>query len=379
MASNFQHEIIFFNGEEYFNALLSDIGKATHSIDLETYIFELDDLGKKIITALLDAAKRGVQVRILVDGSGTPNWGGNLVDSLEKAGAITRVFHPYPWHLWQWSRTFVRLPNLLKAIYLMLKMNSRNHRKTCLIDKKIAFAGSFNISGSHLSSSKTKAGWRDTGIRLRGVNLSELSKTFESAWSHLPIQERIKHFFHHIYSNPIIRVNNSWLRRRVLYKNLLRRIARCKKRVWITNAYFVPDNFLLKRLVDSAERGIDVRILLPKKSDVMIMPWASNNFYQNLLYAGARIFEYLPSILHAKTLIIDDWMTIGSSNLNHRSIFHDLEIDINIREESSKKILEQQFSADLENSREITWVEWQKRSPFQKLIGQMVLYLKYWL
>jgi cardiolipin synthase A/B len=379
MDPSSQHEKIFFNGEEYFSSLLLDIENAAYSIDLETYIFELDTLGKKMIAALTDAASRGISVRVLVDGAGTPNWGGNLIESLEQAGAKTQIFHPFPWRLWQWSRSFIRLPHLVKAIYLILKINSRNHRKTCLIDKKIAYVGSFNISSEHLNSAQNGIGWRDTGVRLQNVNLSELHKSFDLAWHHHPLKERIRHFFRHIYNNPIIRVNNSWYRRHILYKNLLKKIAHCQNRVWITNAYFVPDNFLLKRLVDAAERKIDVRILLPRKSDLPFMPLTSNNFYQNLLCTGARIFEYLPSILHAKTLIIDDWMTIGSSNLNYRSILHDLEIDVNVHEENSKKLLEKQFLIDLENSREITWADWKKRSFLQKLIGQMLLYIKYWL
>src|SRR5207249_2714190 len=106
----------------------------------------------------------------------------------------------------------------------------------------------------------------------------------------------------------------------IYYKNLLRRLSRCEKRVWITNAYFIPDAFLMKKLQDAAKRGIDVRILLPRKSDIAIMPLASSMFYNRLLRSGVRIFEYLPKILHSKILIIDDWMLIGSSNLNHRSL-----------------------------------------------------------
>ena len=132
-------EKVFFTGFDYFNELLADIEAAEVSIELETYIFSIDQLGKKIITALAEAAKRGVLVRVLVDGIGTPGWGGGVVRDLEKFGAETRVFHPFPWQLWQWSRSRIHVPLLLKAVYLLLKINSRNHRKVCLIDKKIAY------------------------------------------------------------------------------------------------------------------------------------------------------------------------------------------------------------------------------------------------
>lgn len=376
-AQSSVNERVFFSGDDYFASLLSDIDQAKKSIDLEAYIFDLDNLGKKIVTALIAAAKNGVRVRVLVDGAGTPDWGGSWVRRLERAGVSTRVFHPFPWRLWQWSRSYVRIPSVLKAIYLLLKINSRNHRKVCIIDEKIVYIGSFNVSQKHLDKSHHGEAWRDTGVRLSRINCKDIIQAFESSWAHLPVQERIKHFFNHIRTNPVIRLNNAWYRRRILYKNLLNRIKDCKNRIWITNAYFVPDNFLLRCLIDAANRGLDVRILLPQQSDVGFMPWASKAFYEKLLKSKVRIFEYLPSILHAKTLILDDWMTIGSSNLNYRSLLHDLEVDVNIRSIESKHVLEQQFLLDLNNSKEIYLTDWQKRRWYQRVVGWVLLYLKY--
>jgi len=371
------NEKIFFTGENYFTSLFSDIKSAKKSIELETYIFSIDKLGKQIIENLTEATKRGVIVRVLVDGAGTPYWDNPNIEQLENAGAEIRVFHPFPWSLWQWSRSKVHARSLLKAIHLLLKINSRNHRKVSIIDKKIAYVGSFNISQNHLDKNQNGKTWRDTGIRLNNIDLQELSKAFESAWTYVPIKERIRHFFHHVRANPIIRLNNTRHRRRILYKNLLKRIKNCKDRIWITNAYFVPDNFLLRQLIEAARRGVDVRILLPKESDVTFMPWASKAFYERLLRSGIRIFEYLPSVLHAKTLILDDWMTIGSSNLNHRSLLHDLEVDVNIRTQKSKEILEKQFLMDLQNAKEVSLEGWQKRPWYQRIVGWALLYLKY--
>lgn len=377
MFNNPQDEKIFFIGQEYFAMLLADIELAQDSIELETYIFSLDRLGKKIVEALAQAASRGVAVRIIVDGAGTPQWSSAVVKSLEQAGAEIRVFHPFPWRVWQWSRSHVRIPSLLKVIYLFLKINSRNHRKFCLVDRKIAYVGSFNISQNHLDYDHSGSAWRDTGVRLKNIDFKEISQAFESVWAHLPIQERIHHFFRHLRTNPVIRLNNTWYRRRILYKNLLSRIKSCQQRVWITNAYFVPDNLLLRRLTESSRFGVDVRILLPQQSDVSFMPWAAKAFYERLLKAGVRVFEYLPSILHAKTLIFDDWMIVGSSNLNHRSLLHDLEVDVSIRLVESKQILEQQFLLDLEQSKEIHLVDWRTRPWYQRIIGRSLLYLKY--
>jgi len=372
-------EKIFTKGEQFFDAMIDDIDQAKESIDLETYLFNKDELGKKILNTLTEAAKRGVKIRVLVDGAGTRFWDSGFMRQLTKAGAQRRVFHPFPWNFWQWSRSVVKLPWMLKWIYLLLKMNSRNHRKVCIIDDKIVFIGSLNISQCHISKEQNGEGWRDTGVRINGEDTITLKKAFVSAWDHIPIKERIRQIFKHVNTNPTFRLNHNWLRRRILYKNLLKKIAHCKQKVWITNAYFVPDNFLLKHLKDAAERGVDVRVLLPRKSDIFIMPWASNYFYQNLLKAGVRIFEYLPSMLHAKTLIFDDSAMVGSSNLNHRSLMHDLEVDVNLRLPESKKALEQQFLEDLKQAREIKRENPSVRPWYQRLLGRMALYLKYWI
>lgn len=372
-------QIIFANGDSYFKSLLIDIAAAQHKIDLETYIFNPDSLGEQVVQALKTAAKRGVKIRVLVDGAGSPVWSGSFAKQLEKVGIETRIFHPLPWNLGQWSRSHVHATYLLKAIYLLLKINSRNHRKVCIIDNKIAYVGSANISKVHLSNQMGGNNWRDTGIKITGINLSELRAAFNAAWEHLPIKERLQKIFSHIDRNPVIRLNNSRHRRRILYKNLLNRIEHCQNRIWMTNAYFVPDNFLLKNLKDAANRGVDVRILLPQKSDIFFMPWASATFYRSLLKAGARIFEYLPSMLHTKVLILDDWIAIGSSNLNHRSLLHDLEVDINIRTAKAKFEIEQQFLADLKNSQEVFLSQWYKRPWYQRFLGKLLLYVKYWI
>ena len=373
-------EQIFAAGEGHFNALLTDIASAQYTIDLETYAFHNDHLGQKIADALVAAAKRGVTVRIMVDGAGTPLWSTNFAPMLENAGAITRVFHPFPWQLWNWSRSVVKLPSILKWIYLILKINFRNHRKVCVIDNKIAYIGSLNISKHHLCKSEGGDDWRDTSVRLSGCDLQELRKAFDSAWDHRTIKERIREIFQQVRKDLPIRLNYTRHRRRILYKNLLRKIAQCKKRIWITNAYFIPDNFLLKKLKEAAHSGVDVRILLPRKSDVMMMPWASSTFYYSLLKAGVRIFEYLPSMLHAKSLILDNWILIGSSNLNHRSLLHDLEADININTPTAKQAVVHLFLEDLKQSREISLESWKIMRPRrQRMLGKLVLYMKYWI
>jgi cardiolipin synthase len=372
-------QIIFPTARDFFPSLIAAINAAEKTIDLETYIFSLDSLWEKVANALINAANRGVKVRVLVDGAGTSYWGGSFTKKLEQAGVETRIFHPFPWRLWQWSRSYVRVNFLLKAIYLLLKINSRNHRKLCIIDNTVAFAGSFNISKVHLDTNEGGSDWRDTAVKITGENLKELCEAFNTAWDHLPIQERIQEIFRPVERDPVIRLNNTRHLRRSLYKNLLNKISHCKKRLWMVNAYFIPDNILLRKLKEVAESGIDVRIILPKKSDIFFMPWASAAFYQSLLKSGVKIYEYLPSMLHTKMIIIDDWITVGSSNLNHRSLLHDLEIDVNIRTPEAKTAVENQFAEDLQNSQQIKLADWYKRSWYQRFIGRILLYVKYWI
>lgn len=372
-------ETIFMQGKDFFDALISDIHSAQKTILLETYIFDSDAVGKSIAQALANAAARGVKIQILIDGAGSPLWGGSIAKKLKISGVEIRIFHPFPWGIWQWGRSVIRLPFLLKAIYLLSKMNSRNHRKACMIDDEIAYVGSFNITQCHLSIEKGGKDWRDTAVRLKNVELSPLKAAFEAAWENHTVKESVKEIFRHINGDPIFRLNHTWNRRRILYKNLLKRISQCKNRIWISNAYFIPDGFLLRKVKEAARRNVDVRILLPQKSDIFVMPWASTIFYENLLKAGVRIFEYVPSMLHTKTLILDQWMTVGSTNMNHRSLLHDLEVDVNIQLPASKAQIEHQFLNDLGNAKEIQLENWVKRPLYQRVVGRLLLYLRFWI
>lgn len=372
-------EQIFTDGTDYFQALLTDIHYAKKSIDLEIYKFNQDTLGNKIAHSLIEAAKRNVKIRIIVDGAGSPEWGGSIMRQLEENKIETRIFHPLPWRFWQWQRSIPTKPWIIKAFHLLTKINSRVHRKFCIIDDRIVYVGSFNISANHLSLSEGGGGWRDTGVKLVDIDCIDLKNAFNATWEHKHLQEPMRDIFRHIKTNPRFRLNYTWFRRRILYKDLLRKIKYSQHRIWITNAYFVPDSHLLSRLRSAAQRGVDVRILLPHKSDVFIMTWASTTFYENLLKIGIRIFEYQPSMLHAKTIIIDDWMMVGSSNLNHRSILHDLEVDILILEPRAKSQLEQQFLNDLQESKEIHLDQWRRRPWYRRLIGRLVLSIKYWI
>ena len=344
------------------------------------YIFKKDALGIRVQKALMAAAARGVLVRVLVDGVGTPFWGGPFTRQLESVGVVTRVFHPLPWGLWQWSRSVVRLPSLIKWAYLIYKINSRNHRKMFILDEKKIYISSMNIDQNHLSEVKEGGRWQDMGVCLESDDLQDALHAFEGAWDHRFLKSRLHDLFKPQKRLMRLRFNNTRHRRRAHYKKLLRTVARAKERIWITNAYFVPDIFLLKKLKEAAKRGVDVCILLPRYADISFMPWTTHVYYEPLLKSGVKIFEYLPSMLHAKTIIVDDFVMLGTSNLNHRSLLHDLEVDVRLRDPESKTAVEAQFRADQKDSQEIFIEDHRRSRPwYQRMLGHIIFHVRYWI
>jgi cardiolipin synthase len=154
------------------------------------------------------------------------------------------------------------------------------------------------------------------------------------------------------------------------------KILGSQRRVWITNAYFVPDASLIRVLGVAAEAGVDVRIVVPAFSDVVFIPWVTSAFHLGLLRAGVRIFEYTGTVLHAKTMLIDDWGLVGSSNLNHRSLLHDLEADVVLASEEATSALAEQFVADCGHSREVTLRNWKSRPLLERIVGRMLLVVR---
>jgi|SRR5579885_631008 cardiolipin synthase len=367
-------ETILIN-DSYLMSLIADISAAKISIDLETYIFEDDTVGRAVTDALCQASAHGVRVRVLVDGIGTPGWGGQLTKQMENAGIQTRVFHPLPWLVSHWHRS-TRISSSIIAMFLKIisRLNNRNHRKTCIIDGKIIYIGSANIT-RHLSSRSNCDIWRDTNIKITGADITDILYAFDKAWNGISRKRQLNK----PHPNPIFRLNHSWQLRHIHYKLLLDKIARSRNRIWVTNAYFVPDYRLLKKLIRASKNGIDVKILLPQKSDVAIASLAATTFYSTLMKYGILIYEYLPSMLHAKILIIDDWFSVGSSNLNYRSLRHDLEIDVTIQTDEARQMLERQFLDDLSNSRLIDKNDLRSHSLFKKILGQLILLFRYWI
>jgi cardiolipin synthase len=384
---SWEREEIFNSGDVFFARLLAEISEAQWSVYLEMYIFELDPFGQRVLETLKQVAARGVEVRVMVDGVGSPAWSRNLLKELAESKIDARIYRPYPW-VRMGFRIFPRLLSYRRLSLWFQLLNRRNHRKVCILDQKIAWAGSFNISACHLREFFRENAWRDTAVRVEGSEVANLVLVFEKSWRRAWSPFRKRQWFRkrdpfrrEAFNKPnaLVRLNFTQFLRRHYYRELLQRIRSARKRVWIISAYFNPARSLVRALRAAAWSGIDVRILLPRKSDVRSVRWISFIILGGLLRAGVRIFEYLPSILHTKIIFINHWATIGSSNLNRRSLHHDLEVDIVVQKEETLEVLENQFLRDLDFSEEITFEKWKNRFWLERFLGRMFFFLRYWM
>lgn len=368
---------VVHDGDEFFARLERAIGAASTSIDLEFYIFATDTAGSKFIESLSRAAARGVRVRLLVDGIGSSGFARTYGEAAKSAGVEYRVFNEAPWERWRRGGDDIRQALGSRLTRVFRRLNNRNHRKVCIIDGRTAFVGSFNVTKHHLVSMMGAAAWRDTGSIVEGMGVATLAASFEYVWG-----GRLKRFKRRLKQrrellNPLVRLNVTRRQRREMYVDLLLRLVRSQQRIWITNAYFIPDGSLLRVLSVAAESGVDVRVLVPGFSDVVFVPWITSAFHFGLLSAGVKIFEYRGSVLHAKTMVVDEWGLVGSSNLNHRSLLHDLEADVVVTGPQSLSSLEEQFLRDLGRSVEVTLENWRQRPWLERVLGRVFLAFRY--
>lgn len=315
-------EEIYFAKDAYFESLFQAIDGASRSIDLETYIFEWDPVGLRMIERLRAAAARGVRVRLVLDGLGTWFTQERIQESFTGTRVELKVFHPFSLFGFTFSQ-----------------FNRRLHRKVCVVDQRTCFVGSFNVCD--LPN-------RDTAVRLTGGAIWVFVHAFERLWKKgSGFSKRGNRGF------SLVRLNETKKMRRICNHDLTRRIRTSKNRIWVTNAYFVPPLFLLRELCYAGLRGVDVRLLLPERPDHAFMKRMATAFYRTLILSGVRVHEYRDSFLHAKTWLVDDWALVGSTNLNHRSLVHDLEVDVVLLRQESRDLLGARFLKDLEHSNEM--------------------------
>ncbi len=364
---------LFFEPEVYYRTLLADINQATSEIILETYIFQLDEVGNDFVSALQKACARGVQVRLLIDGIGSYECTVRLVDLLESNRCQIRIFHPLPWDFKIFRNALSAGQHYSDILYYLARINRRNHRKLCIIDGQVAWLGSYNITADHFNrgAAKGNSAWHDTGLRTSGPVVNQLRQNFEQVWQRKG-ETRTRR------SRQFLAIGTI-LDRKQSVTELLGVLSRAKTCVWITNAYFNPSNRLLKRLKRLAISGVSVQLIVAAKSDVTFFPTLSRTYYADLLGAGIRVFEYQNRIVHSKTMLVDDAVVIGSTNLNYRSFIHDLEIDALVTDIELVSQMRQRFERDIECCDEVTLQRWQNYPRILKWSGWLPRLMRYWL
>ncbi len=344
-------------GDEAFPAMLAAIDAATQSVCLETYIFSDDELGRRFRDALLAASRRGVKVRVLVDGVGSNNLPDDFWFSLKLAGGEARVFNPVT----------------------LKRFGIRNHRKLLVCDARVAFIGGFNISHEYEGDGVTR-GWRDVGLQLEGGLIGELSSSFDEMFALADFRhKRLVRFWRAKHKKIVVAANEHLLLggpgrgwnpiRQALNKDLAH-----ARRVQIIQAYFLPTWRIRRALGRAARKGGEVQLLLAGKSDVALSQLAGRSLYQRLLKAGAQVSEYQPQILHAKLLVIDDAVYVGSANLDPRSLSINYELMIRFQNPQMAAEARLIFTDALAQSSRIDGLTWKRSRSFWTRLKERFAY-----
>ena len=382
-------EKLYFKGDDYFRDVLNAIRRARRQVDFEVYIFDQGVLGKRVVSALVQAAKRGIQVRLLVDGIGSPHCASEYGPRLEKGGVQFRVYRRFPPFFSLFSRLFGSLfsgktAHRMRSFWFRVKR--RNHRKLVIVDETQVWLGGFNVSDLHLESLNGLKACRDTGLGLSGVRDQAFRLAFQTAWHDRYHRRQWKLFRAQLIEWLVrktslnhVQINATRKLRSYFHREMLKRLGKVRRRIWVTTPYFVPTLPLYRALIQAALRGMDVRLVLPEESDVPFVRWASMTFFLPLLEAGCRIFEYRKRVLHAKTLVVDDWALVGSSNFNHRSFLFDLEVDVALQGAASRKALERQYASDFNQSLEIHVSDLKIRPRSIRILSWLFFRLRHWI
>ncbi len=332
-------------GRDLYEDMIAAIEGARRQVLFETYIWKGDATGERFKKALCDAAARGVDVHVIYDGFA------NLVVSpvFKRFPSTVKVLR-YPVYAAGWR-------------FLDLRRYGRDHRKVLVVDDRVGFVGGYNVGAAYETE------WRDTHVRITGPGVHDLERAFADFWN-LHRRRRLRHSERPLLLEtaatwePRIRVHRNVPRLllfpiRGMYLEVINRAA---TRVWMTQAYFLPDQDFVDALKAAARRGVDVRLLLPLKSNHIVADWISRGYFSQLLEAGVRVFRFRDAMVHAKTATVDGrWSTVGTANIDRLSLSGNYEINLEVIDEEVARVLEEVFALDESHSLELTRWEWEAR------------------
>jgi len=348
---------LYTEGDDLYDTMLSEISRARSQVLLESYIFAGDEVGDRFAAALCARAQAGVEVRLLVDAAGSfGRFPRALERRLRDTGVTVRRFHR-----WQWRNPW--------------RYNRRDHRKLMVVDGAAAFIGGFNI---HRESSRRVYGprrWRDTHVRLTGDAAAHARALFEAFWC----GERGLPDVGQDAATVLLPNHTRQCRYRLgcVYDAVF---GRARTSLDLATPYFVPSRRLRTALQRAAQRGVRVRLLVPRVSDVAVARWAGAAATAEMLGHGIQVFEYLPRMLHAKTAVADgSWAVLGTANLDHRSVFLNYELVVATRDPALCRALQQQFDADVDESAEVQLDYWRRRRWLLRVAEWVAWSVRRWL
>ena len=370
---------LLVDGPQTLGAIRQAIEAARDHVHVETYIFADDEVGRAFRDLLMRRHREGVEVRVLYDAIGSVTTPAAFFDEMRQAGVEVLQFRPLD---------PVRTP-------LPWKINNRDHRKIVVVDGKTAFTGGINISSTYASSSRAKPGpkqgqdeaWRDTHVQIDGPVAAQFQALYFATWTRAGgnVDTKGARYF------PPLAPAGSELVAAVatdadapdevsIYGTYYATVRHASRRLWMTQAYFAPNKTLRRELIAAAQRGVDVRIIVPGFTDSGLIFHASRANYEELLEGGVRLFEQTDSLLHAKTVVADTALSmVGSANFDMRSFLHNNEVSAVVIGSDFGKHMEQLFERDMVDAREVTLESWRKRPLADKLKEAGSRLFSYWL
>ncbi|WP_392900101.1 phosphatidylserine/phosphatidylglycerophosphate/cardiolipin synthase family protein [Streptomyces sp. LN699] len=355
------------NGDEIFTAMLDRVDSARHTVDMMTFVYWKGDIARRFAEALAGRARAGVRVRLLLDGFGSRLIEGELLEQMSDAGVEVAWFR--------------------KPLYLSpLKQNHRCHRKVLVVDEEVAFTGGVGIAEEWCGDARNPKEWRDTHVELRGPAVDGIGAAFAQNWAECHddlFDDRDRFVDHKPAGEAIVQVvrgsaSFGWQDMQTLMRVVL---ESAEERVRLATAYFAPDAYFVDLLCATARRGVAVQILLPgSHTDKRVCQLAGQHHYEALTAAGVEIFQYRPTMMHAKVMTMDGVVSlVGSTNFNRRSLDHDEEVMLAVMDVEFTEVLDAHYDQDLDVSDRIKAGRWKRRSLRQRARETAVLPIRRFL
>ncbi len=352
------------NGEQIFPAMLDAIRSARRTITFETYIYWSGDIGKRVADALEERARAGVKVKLMIDWAGSIKMEDKLLEKLRTAGVDLQQYRPLKW-------------------YNLGRLNNRTHRKLLVVDGRVGFTGGVGVADPWMGHAQDPDHWRDMHFRIEGPVVAQMQAAFNDNWikttgvvlngeEYFPPLEPAGDMNAHMFVASPAGGSES------MHLMYLMSIAAAQHSIDLEAAYFVPDDLMIKALIAARHRGVKIRVIVPGPHiDSETVRFASKANWGELLLAGVEIYEYQPTMIHNKLLIVDDEMTsVGSTNFDVRSFRLNDEASLNVYDTQFAQRMEEVFEDDMKPTILFSYEMWKKRPLKEKLIEKFIVPLK---